>query len=520
MQHDIELWLTPEQTFNDLSLQIAVAQALQVGVVSISHIKLLKRAIDGRSRMPKYWLRLRVWINETPLPESPIDIAYQYVANRPSVVIIGAGPAGLFAALRLIELGIKPIVLERGKTVRDRRRDLAAINKQHIVNPNSNYCFGEGGAGTYSDGKLYTRSNKRGNIQKVLDTFVYHGANENILVETHPHIGTNKLPQIIEAMRQTILQSGGEIHFNTRLTDLVIKNNAIKGIVTDTGDVIDANQVILATGHSSRDIFELLHQKGIFIEPKTFAIGVRVEHQQQLIDQLQYKCDLRGDYLPPAAYSWVEQAGGRGVYSFCMCPGGIIAPCATAAGEIVTNGWSPSRRNNPFANSGIVVSIETEDLKPFAQYGALAGIKLQASIEQNAWAAGGKTQTAPAQRLMDFLNNKQSSSLPACSYVPGITSVMLKNEVLPPYIWQRLQQGFKQYGQKAKPYLTNEAVVVGVESRTSSPIRIPRDNKTMQHVQISGLYPIGEGAGYAGGIVSAAMDGIRCANCIAEVVKW
>ena len=348
---------------------------------------------------------------------------------------------------------------------------------------------------------------------------MYHGASPDILVETHPHIGTNKLPQIIEAMRQNILQCGGEICFNTQVTDFVVKNNAIQGVITANGDVIAAQQVILATGHSSRDIFELLHQKGILIEAKSFAMGVRVEHPQVLIDQLQYKCDLRGDYLPPAAYSWVEQANGRGVYSFCMCPGGIIAPCATAPGEVVTNGWSPSRRNNPFANSGIVVSIEAQDLQPFAQYGALAGIKLQAAVEQAAWAAGGKTQTAPAQRLMDFLNNKLSSSLPACSYVPGIESVMLKNEVLPSYIWQRLQQGFKQYGQKAKPYLTNEAVVVGVESRTSSPIRIPRDHKTMQHLQISGLYPIGEGAGYAGGIVSAAMDGIRCADCIAVVLE-
>ena len=387
-----------------------------------------------------------------------------------------------------------------------------AINKQHLVNPNSNYCFGEGGAGTYSDGKLYTRSNKRGNVRYVLETLVAHGADPNILVEAHPHIGTNKLPHIITAMRETILQAGGEIHFNSQVVALSIINEVIKGVVLADGSTVEAPAVVLATGHSARDIFTWLAQNKVLIEPKTFAMGIRVEHPQALIDQLQYKSPNRGEFLPPAAYSWVEQVSGRGVYSFCMCPGGIIAPCATSPGEVVTNGWSPSRRNNPFANSGIVVTIEQEDLQPFAKHGILAGLALQASLEQAAWHAAGQTQAAPAQRLLDFLNDRFSNTLPACSYVPGLTSVPLKNEVLPTAIHRRLQAAFQQCGKKMKGYLTNEAVVVGVESRTSSPIRIPRDEETGEHPQIKGLYPIGEGAGYAGGIVSAAMDGLRCAE--------
>ncbi|MGZ4054747.1 MAG: NAD(P)/FAD-dependent oxidoreductase, partial [Bacteroidia bacterium] len=403
--------------------------------------------------------------------------------------------------------------------------DLAAINKDHIVNPHSNYCFGEGGAGTYSDGKLYTRSTKRGDINKILETFVAHGADENILIEAHPHIGTNKLPKIIEAMRQTIIDNGGEVHFNTHVIDLIIKENAIKGVrcnQIESGKTIEfiAGSVILATGHSSRDIFELLHSKNILIEGKTFAMGVRVEHPQELIDSLQYHCTpnevkKKRDYLPASSYSLVHQAMGRGVYSFCMCPGGIIAPCATAPGEVVTNGWSPSKRNNPFANSGIVVTIETEDyLRKYSDQGPLAGLRYQQALEKMAWNAGGQTQTAPAQRLQDFVNNKLSSTLPDVSYHPGVRSAPL-HELLPAEIGKRLQIGFIEFGKKMRGYLSNDAVIVGVESRTSSPVRIPRDVITLQHPQIKGLYPCGEGAGYAGGIVSAAIDGQKCANAIA-----
>ena len=449
------------------------------------------------------------------------------------VLVIGAGPAGLFAALQLIENGYKPIIIERGKDVKSRRRDLAAINKEQIVNPHSNYCFGEGGAGTYSDGKLYTRSTKRGDINKVLELFVAHGADDNILIEAHPHIGTNRLPKIIEAMRQTIVDAGGEVHFNKHLTDLIVKNNQIQGIrctQLQTGSTQEylSDNLILATGHSARDIFELLHSKNILIEAKTFAMGVRVEHPQTLIDSLQYHCSMnevehKRDFLPAASYSLVHQALGRGVYSFCMCPGGIIAPCATAPGEVVTNGWSPSKRNNPYANSGIVVTTEAIDLIDYQQFGPLAGLRYQQDLEKMAWQAGGGHvannsligQIAPAQRLQDFVSNTLSSSLPKVSYQPGIQSAPL-HSLLPEAIGKRLQIGFQEFGKKMRGYLSNEAVIVGVESRTSSPVRIPRDNETLQHPQIKGLYPCGEGAGYAGGIVSAAIDGQKCANKIAE----
>ncbi len=423
----------------------------------------------------------------------------------------------MFAALRLIELGFKPIVLERGKDVRSRRRDLAAINKDHIVNPESNYCFGEGGAGTYSDGKLYTRSKKRGDVNDILATLVQHGAPEAILVDAHPHIGTNKLPNVVTAIRETILNSGGEIHFNTKLTDIIINDNQVEGVITHTGKEIMAKHVILATGHSARDIYYLLNDKGVAIESKPFALGVRVEHPQQLIDSIQYHCNERSEFLPPASYKLVQQVKQRGVFSFCMCPGGIIAPCATAPGEIVTNGWSPSKRNNPYANSGVVVTVEEEDLKPYAKYGALAGLKFQAAIEQEAFKAAGnnseKGQLAPAQRLVDFIKEKTSNNLPECSYTPGIVSVPL-HQVLPQAIATRLQEGFKSFGNKMKGYLTNEAVIVAVESRTSSPVKIPRNKETFQHPDIKGLYPSGEGAGYAGGIVSAAIDGQKCAEAI------
>ncbi|MBA3706626.1 MAG: FAD-binding protein [Bacteroidetes bacterium] len=530
MKHELQLVLSPEDAANDDIIKSIAAKQLSIST-GITFIKILKRSIDARSRNIKINLKIEVYIDEQ-IPVSPsFKIKYPDVSNKKPVIVVGAGPAGLFAALQLMENGFKPIVIERGKNVKDRRRDLAAINKEHIVNPNSNYCFGEGGAGTYSDGKLYTRSTKRGDVNKVLEIFVAHGADENILIEAHPHIGTNKLPKIIEEMRRTIIDNGGEMHFNTHLIDLIIKEDSIKGIVCnqlDNATTIEftADTLILATGHSARDIFELLHSKNILIESKTFAMGVRVEHPQALIDSLQYhltpalkvetKHTLgRGAYLPAASYSMVHQALGRGVYSFCMCPGGIIAPCATAPGEIVTNGWSPSKRNNPFANSGIVVTTEAADLEPYKQFGPLAGLRYQQALEKMAWEAGGKSQTAPAQRLLDFVNNQLSSTLPDVSYQPGIKSAPL-HTLLPEAIRKRLQIGFKEFGKKMRGYLSNDAVIVGVESRTSSPVRIPRDKETLQHPQIKGLYPCGEGAGYAGGIVSAAIDGQKCADAIAE----
>jgi uncharacterized FAD-dependent dehydrogenase len=522
MRHELQLVLSPEEAANEATIKSIASKQLSIPENTITFIKVLKRSIDARSRNIKINLKIEIYIHETPATVS-YKINYPDVSHKTPVIIVGAGPAGLFAALQLMENGFKPIIIERGKDVKNRRRDLAAINKEHIVNPHSNYCFGEGGAGTYSDGKLYTRSTKRGDVNKVLEVFVAHGADSTILVEAHPHIGTNKLPKIIEAMRQTIIDNGGEVHFNTHLTDLIIKNNCIKGIVCDQLDKNSsvefiADNLILATGHSARDIFELLHSKNILIEGKTFAMGVRVEHPQALIDSLQYHCSInevehKRDHLPAASYSLVHQALGRGVYSFCMCPGGIIAPCATAPGEVVTNGWSPSKRNNPFANSGIVVTTETEDLEPYKKFGPLAGLRYQQVLEKMAWEAGGRSQAAPAQGLLDFVNNKLSLALPSSSYQPGIISAPL-HTLLPEAISKRLQIGFKEFGKKMRGYLSNDAVIVGVESRTSSPVRIPRDNQTLQHPQIKGLYPCGEGAGYAGGIVSAAIDGQKCADAI------
>jgi uncharacterized FAD-dependent dehydrogenase len=525
MKHELNLVVSPEEAANEIRIKEIAAKQILISSSSITFIKILKRSIDARSRNIKINLKIDVYVNEQPPESLSYKINYSNVSSKKTVIIIGAGPAGLFAALQLIENGFKPIIIERGKNVKDRRRDLAAISKEHTVNPHSNYCFGEGGAGTYSDGKLYTRSTKRGDITKILETFVAHGADENILIEAHPHIGTNKLPKIIEAMRQTILDNGGEVCFNTHVVDFIIKDNSIKGVVCEqlsNARLIQymADSVILATGHSARDIFELLHSKNILIEGKTFAMGVRVEHPQALIDSLQYHCTPsevvhKRDYLPASSYSLVHQALGRGVYSFCMCPGGIIAPCATSPGEVVTNGWSPSKRNNPFANSGIVVTIEPEDYKQFASHGPLAGLRYQQALEKMAWNAGGQTQTAPAQRLQDFVNNKLSPTLPDVSYQPGIKSAPL-HELLPQEIGKRLQLGFTEFGKKMRGYLSNDAVIVGVESRTSSPVRIPRDVNSLQHPQIKGLYPCGEGAGYAGGIVSAAIDGQKCANAIAN----
>ncbi len=469
----------------------------------------------------------------TPATLLPPLIQYQKpqadVSQSPQAIVVGAGPAGLFAALRLIELGIKPIVLERGSDVRARRRDLAAINKDHVVNPESNYCFGEGGAGTYSDGKLYTRSTKRGDVRRILEIFVAHGATEQILVDAHPHIGTNKLPNVVTELRQTILNAGGEVRFDTKVTDLILAGSsanptALKGVVLATGEELTGLGVILATGHSARDIFQLLHKRSVRIEAKPFAMGVRIEHQQSLIDQFQYHRPNRGDYLPAASYSLVTQSRfkgvDRGVFSFCMCPGGFIVPAATAPGELVVNGMSPSRRDSQFANSGLVVAIADEDLRPYADEGPLAGLALQQDLEKWACKMGNSSgsaasQTAPAQRVADFVDGHVSAGLLPTSYQPGLTSVDMA-DVLPDHITQPLRQGLRDFGRKMRGYLSNEGQIIGVESRTSSPVRIPRDRETCEHVAVQRLFPCGEGAGYAGGIVSAAMDGERCAE---ELVK-
>lgn len=511
--------VSPETAANGLLLKDYVAKLIRSSVGEIQHIEILKRSIDARQKAIKINLKIAIYFAGEPISESKIELPdYPNVSNKQEVIVVGAGPAGLFAALQLIELGLKPVVIERGKDVRGRRRDLKAINRDHIVNEDSNYCFGEGGAGTYSDGKLYTRSKKRGDVDRILKLLVAFGASPEILVEAHPHIGTNKLPQIIQDIREKIIERGGQVLFDTKLTDIVVKNNEIQGIVTQNGDTIAATKLILATGHSARDIFELLDRKKIHIEAKPFALGVRAEHPQELIDKIQYSCDYRGEFLPPAPYSIVKQVSGRGMYSFCMCPGGVIAPCATSPGEVVTNGWSPSKRDQVTANSGIVVELKMEDFKPYAKFGALAGMEFQKAIEQKAWQLAGKTQKVPAQRLVDFSQSKLSADIPKTSYVPGTTSVEL-GQVFPGFLTQILRQGFSEFGKSMRGYFTNDAILHAPESRTSSPVRIPRDNETLEHLQIKGLYPCGEGAGYAGGIISAAIDGEKCALKIAAALK-
>jgi uncharacterized protein len=513
----IELTLTPAQAFDQGLFQETIREQLDISPSSEKHFQILKRSIDARSRHVVVRITGEV-IDKKNIPHKlSVEERFGDVSKGKPVIIVGAGPAGLFAAMRLIELGMKPIILERGKDVRSRRRDLAAINKEHIVNPESNYCFGEGGAGTYSDGKLYTRSKKRGDLKRILDLFHLHGASDDILYDAHPHIGTNKLPNIVSSISKTITDSGGELHFNCKVIDFILNGDEIKGVRTGQGDFL-GESVVLATGHSSRDIFRLLSSRKIYIEAKPFAIGLRVEHDQNFIDRVQYHCPSdRGQYLPAAAYSLVHQAKiegqERGVFSFCMCPGGFIVPSATSPGEIVVNGMSPSRRDSKFANSGIVVTVDQGDFIEFENEGPLSAMAYQASIEQRACVTG--RQEAPAQKLLDFVERKTSTSLLDSSYQPGLVAYDL-HSILPETISEALVQGFKSFGQKMKGYLSNEAQVVGVESRTSSPVKIPRGKETLEHEQIKRLYPCGEGAGYAGGIVSAAMDGERVAEAIAK----
>ncbi len=540
MQKMITLRLLPTEAASEQLIKKCIARAESVKLSSISGFHIVRRSIDARGKQAWINLSCKVYINEPFKERAPTAFKFRAIGKVPHrVIIIGAGPAGLFAALRLIEKGIKPILLERGKDTRARRRDLAILNKEGEVNPESNYCFGEGGAGTYSDGKLYTRSTKRGDVDRILNLFVHFGAEENILYESHPHIGTNKLPQIITSIRKKILDCGGEFYFEKKVVDITILKDRASGVKLADGSVVDGHAVILATGHSARDIFQLLNSKNLIVEAKPFALGVRIEHPQTLIDMAQYHIQPAGHtilsrdpLLPPASYNWVQQVDGKGVFSFCMCPGGIIAPAATTPGELVVNGWSPSKRNNPFANSGIVVTVEENDakkyfakeknnLKEFSDLNIsnnstdpLVLMKFQQLIERKAFTAGGGKFVAPALRLVDFTSNKLSSSLPSCSYLPGIQAAPLE-DVLPRFIHKRLRQAFTEYGKKMKGYLTNEAVVVATESRTSSPVRIPRNTDTLQHPQVGQLYPCGEGAGYAGGIVSAAMDGERVAERIA-----
>lgn len=511
---DVVLW--PEEAFNDDLFPNILYDRLGLPGDGSVWILPLKRSIDARGKKVCIRFQCAVYEAGEARPENRFTKEYPNVKGKDPVIIVGSGPAGLFAALRLIALGFKPVIFERGKDVQTRRRDLAAINKEHIVNPDSNYCFGEGGAGTYSDGKLYTRSKKRGDVRKILETFVAHGAKDDILYDAHPHIGTNKLPRLVAELRETILQYGGEVHFRTRVDDVILAGDTMEGVVLSDGERVKGEGVILATGHSARDIFLMLQRRKILIEAKPFALGVRVEHSQCLIDRIQYHCaDDRGPYLPASSYSLVQQTRvkekERGVFSFCMCPGGFIVPAATAPGEVVVNGMSPSRRDSIFANSGIVVAVDESDFASYGDHGALAGMRFQSDIERKAYVLAGGTQKAPAQRLVDFVEGKVSANLPETSYQPGLTAVNMR-ELLPDFIYESLRTAFVGFGKKMKGYYTNDAQVVGVESRTSSPVKIPRGKETLEHPFVKRFFPCGEGAGYAGGIVSAAMDGEQCAE--------
>ncbi|MBI9060463.1 MAG: FAD-binding protein [Marinilabiliaceae bacterium] len=519
MKLEVVLRISPREASDEKFYRPLVAKKMKVAPESITYMQVVKRSIDARKAPVFVQLHIEAYADVKPPAPQAISFEYPDVSNAPEVVVVGAGPGGYFAALRLIELGLKPIVLERGKPVSDRKRDLALLNRNQGVNPESNYAFGEGGAGTFSDGKLYTRSTKRGDFRKVLEVFHFHGASEEILIDAHPHIGTDRLPGVIKGMRESIIKVGGEVHFDTKVTDVILENDKITGVVLENGDKVEGRAVVLATGHSAKDVYYLLNDKKITLEAKTWAMGVRVEHPQEMIDQIQYhSAKGRGDYLPAASYSLSCQQVDRGVYSFCMCPGGFIVPAMTNENEMVVNGMSPARRNSPFANSGMVVEIRPEDIGEHQNKGVLGGLEFQQELERLAFVNGGRGVVAPAQGLADFVDGKLSFDLPECSYIPGLIASPM-HFWLPEHIGKRLQKGFSYFDKRARGFVTNEALVVGVESRTSSPVRIPRDKFSLQHLQISGLFPCGEGAGYAGGIASSAIDGERCAEKAYEYIS-
>jgi len=520
MKKELTLRLTPREASDEKFYKPIVAHMMKVKPEAVTAIRVMKRSIDARQKQVFVQLIVDAYAN-APAPESAFkmpEFHYADVSKAPEVIVVGAGPGGLFAALRLIELGLKPILIERGKPISERKKDVALLNRNQGLNPESNYAYGEGGAGTFSDGKLYTRSHKRGDFRKFLEVLHFHGASDDILIDAHPHVGTDKLPTVIKNIRQTIINAGGDVLFNTRVDDLLIEDTRITGVVTSDGQTIHAEAVILATGHSARDVYHMLHNRAIMLEAKTWAMGVRVEHPQELIDQIQYHSpEGRGDYLPAANYSFTCQVQDRGVYSFCMCPGGFIVPAMTGPNEMVVNGMSPSQRNSPFANSGMVVEVRPEDLGDFRKFGVMGGLMFQQEVERLCYVNGGQGVIAPAQCLTDFVQGRLSYDLPDSSYIPGTISSPL-HFVLPDHISKRLQEGFKQFGRWADGYLTDDAIVLGTESRTSSPVRIPRNPNSLEHVQIKGLFPCGEGAGYAGGIASSAIDGEKCAEMVKEVV--
>jgi uncharacterized FAD-dependent dehydrogenase len=516
MKQQIALRLTPEQASREENYRKFVAEKMGVAPAKITGMRVVRRSIDARQKQVMVQMHVDAWVGEPATGFQGKLFHWPNVSSAPEVIVVGAGPGGLFAALKLIELGVRPLIVERGKQIAERKKDIALLNRNEQIDEDSNYAFGEGGAGTFSDGKLYTRSKKRGDFKNFLEILHFHGASDDVLIDAHPHIGTDLLPGVIRNIRETIITAGGEFFFNARVVDFSLQGGQIKGVVLEDGSNIPAKAVVLATGHSARDIYRLLHDRGIELEAKTWAMGVRVEHPQELIDQIQYHSpEGRGPYLPAASYSFSCQAADRGVYSFCMCPGGFIVPAMTSDDEMVVNGMSASKRNSPFANSGMVVEVRPDDLSDYYQHGPLAGLQFQQDVERLCSINGGEGVVAPAQRLVDFVDGRLSYDLPDSSYVPGTISAPL-HFILPAHISLRLQEGFVQFGKWAKGFLDEEAIVLGTESRTSSPVRVPRDKVTFQHIQIKGLFPCGEGAGYAGGIASSALDGEQCAEKVAQ----